>query len=74
MARLVHEIWEEDGPDGRPLEGVRLAGPDGDRFRAALAANKRLVRTFEAGSHFEAITIYYQLRSGYVHHRPAFGL
>jgi hypothetical protein len=60
MATLVHGIWEEDGPDGA-LASVCLAGPDGDGCRAALKRSPRLVTTFEAGSHVEAMTIYYRL-------------
>jgi hypothetical protein len=52
--RLVHEIWEE-------AEGLTtgcLAGPDGDGARASLGEGARLVRVFEAGSHFEAMSLY----------------
>jgi hypothetical protein len=71
MAILVHEIWEEEGPNG-PLESVCLAGPDGEGARAMLEKNSRLVRTFEAGSHFEAMTIYYRLygRGSYITDQP----
>ena len=58
MAKVVHEIWEEDGPMG-PLPSICLAGPDGDNFRQGLARDARLVRTFEAESNFEAMTIYF---------------
>jgi len=61
MATLIHEIWEEYDEHGQPLPGVCHAGPGGDGFRKLLAPNARLVRTFEAGSHFEAMTIYYRL-------------
>jgi hypothetical protein len=60
MAILMHEVWEEAGEDGGwETLGVCLAGHDGDGFRAQLGPNKRLVRTFAAGSHFEALTIHY---------------
>jgi len=36
-----------------------LAGPRGDGARATLAEGAKLLKTFEAGSHFEAMTIYY---------------
>jgi hypothetical protein len=51
---LVHETWEEE--DG--VVTVCLAGPDGDGARDQLAKGARLVRTFEAGSHFEAMTLH----------------
>ena len=59
MAMILHEIWEQDLPNG-VLPSVCLAGPDGDACRALLPKTARLVRTYEAGSHFEAMTIYYQ--------------
>jgi hypothetical protein len=37
---------------------ICLAGPD-DNFRQGLARDARLVRTFEAESNFEAMTIYF---------------
>jgi hypothetical protein len=51
---LVHEVWEEE----KGLVTVCLAGPDGDRARALLGAGARLLRTFEANSHFEAMTVH----------------
>jgi hypothetical protein len=35
-----------------------LVGPMGDGCRRTLSSNARLLTTFEAGSHFEAMTIY----------------
>jgi hypothetical protein len=58
MAKLVHEIWVEDGPVV-PLPSLCLAGPDGDAFRRTLSPQARLVHTFEAESNHEAMTIYY---------------
>lgn len=58
MVNLVHEIWEDIDEDGHPLPGCCLAGPDGDGFRRLLGPNACLVHTFEAASHFEAMTIY----------------
>jgi hypothetical protein len=60
MAMLVHEIWEEIGERGETLPGVCHAGPAGDGYRKLRGPNARLVWTFEAGSHFEAMTIYYR--------------
>lgn len=62
MAALVHEIWEDEDEDNI-IEGVCLAGPDGDDFRKLLSSRARCVHRFEAGCHFEAMTIYYRLYS-----------
>jgi hypothetical protein len=59
MATLIHEIWKDEDN----MEGVCLAGPDGDDFRRLLGSKAKCVRRFEAGSHFEAMTIYYHLCS-----------
>lgn len=59
MAVLIHEIWEEDS-DGMILHTCCLAGPLGDSCRKSLEKGARLVTTFEAGSHFEAMNIYNQ--------------
>ena len=60
MAKIIHEVWEEIGERGETLPGLCHASPAGEGFRKLLAANARLVRTFEAGSHFEAMTIFYR--------------
>jgi hypothetical protein len=60
MAMLIHEIWE-DNDERSVSKGVCLAGPDGESFRRLLGDGARCVRRFEAGSHFEAMTIYYRL-------------
>lgn len=52
---LVFETWREKGGGVT----VCLAGPDGDGARALLDKSARLVRVFEAGSHFEAMTLHY---------------
>ena len=54
MANLKHEVWRDS--DGLPM--CCLAGPDGDNARRLLGENASLVSTFEAGSHFEAMTKY----------------
>ena len=67
MRKLVHEIWETIDERGHVLPALGLAGPDGDDFRKLLHEHARqdglgpprCVRTFEAESHFEAMTIYY---------------
>jgi hypothetical protein len=59
MVDLLHEIWiENDG--GRTLESCCLAGPDGDGHRRLLTTGARLVHTFWAGCHYEAMTIYHR--------------
>jgi hypothetical protein len=58
MRKLVHEVWEEIGEDGMVLHRCCLAGPGGEGCRRTLAAGARLLLTYEAGSHFEAMTIY----------------
>jgi hypothetical protein len=60
MSRLVHEIWEETTDDGMILHSCCLAGVLGAECRKSLAPNARLLSTFEAGSHFEAMTIYHE--------------
>ncbi|HEU0032747.1 MAG TPA: hypothetical protein VFQ53_19080 [Kofleriaceae bacterium] len=54
MARLEHEVWR----DAKGLPMCCLAGPDGDDARRLNGDGARLVWTFEAGSHFEAMTTY----------------
>ena len=56
MATLLHEIWVD--PEG--LELCVLAGPDGADARALLPGNSRLVHTFKASSHLEAMQYYHQ--------------
>ena len=67
MAILVHEIWGEDYDNGDALPGLCLAGPNGDGFRRLLEPGARLVGTFRAGSHFEAMTILRNPRLGALH-------
>ena len=57
MAKLVHEVWEQVS-DGMVLHACCLAGPLGEGCRRTLASGARLLTTFEAGSHFEAMTAY----------------
>lgn len=72
MTYLLHEVWEEPDESGRMLEALCLAGPDGDVFRATLSASARLIATFEATSHVEAMTKYYSMydRGEYVAAHP----
>jgi hypothetical protein len=57
MAILRHEVWRDS--DGLPT--CCLAGPDGDNARRLLRENASLMSTFDAGSHFEAMTKYNEL-------------
>ena len=57
MAVLVHEVWEEVS-EGMLLHACCLAGPHGEACRAILGPGARLLTTFEAGSNFEAMSIY----------------
>jgi hypothetical protein len=59
MAMLVHEVWEELS-DGMVLHSLCMAGPRGDGERQFLEPGARLLTTFEAGSHFEAMVIYHR--------------
>lgn len=61
MATLIHEVWEDQDDDGQTLESLCLAGPAGADVRALLSPRARLVKTFAAASHFEAMTVYYAL-------------
>jgi hypothetical protein len=53
MAILMHEIWVD--PAGHHT--CCLAGPEGDGLRKLSPPGSTLVSTFEAGSHFEAMTV-----------------
>lgn len=56
MDKLLHEIWE----DIEGLSGLILAGEQGEAARKLFQEEgKKLVHTFYASSHFEAMTIYY---------------
>lgn len=59
MARLVHEVWEAIS-DGMILHTCCLVGPRGDGCRRALESGAQLLTTFEAESHFDAMTRYNQ--------------
>lgn len=56
---LVHEIWEHE-EDGMVLHELCFAGPRGDAQRSYLPNSARLLGTFEANCHFEAMTIFHQ--------------
>ncbi len=61
MVALLHEIWIESDDNGQDLESCCLAGKDGEEFRKSLSSNARLMRTFEASSHYEAMTIFHEI-------------
>jgi hypothetical protein len=57
MAALVHEIWETT-EDEMVLHTCCMAGSRGAACRETLPSNSRLLITFVAGCHFDAMTIY----------------
>lgn len=60
MAELVHEIWIDPDEHGQTNNTLVLAGPAGDEARKMMGPNSELLHSFSAGSHFEAMTIYYR--------------
>jgi hypothetical protein len=60
MAFLRHEVWEESDEHDRGF-CLCLAGPDGESARGCLEPGARLIHVFEAGSWYEAMTIYNRL-------------
>ena len=58
---LTHEVWQDFDGEGKSLPGLCLSGALGDAFRASLGPKARLLATFEARTHFEAMTVYYRL-------------
>ena len=69
MAMLKHEVWKD--ADGLPT--CCLAGPDGAGARALVGDGARLVWTFEAACHFEAMSKYNELlgRGPYTTDQPS---
>ena len=57
MAALVHEIWEAT-QDEMVLHTCCMAGSLGDACRKTFPSNSRLLVTFVADCHFDAMTIY----------------
>lgn len=52
----LHEVWID-------LEGLTtlcLANQTGDKCRSLLEPGSKLIYTFRASNHYEAMTIYYQ--------------
>ena len=59
--KLLLEVWENLGDEGEALPSLQYAGPRGEESRRLLGPNARLLATIRAGSHFEAMTLYYRL-------------
>jgi hypothetical protein len=59
--RLLLEVWENIGESGESLPALLYAGPLGDDSRRLLGPKARLLTSIWAGSHFEAMTVYYRL-------------
>lgn len=53
---IKHEVWEDE--EGLP--GLCLADSRGNDFRSLMEPGSKLIHTFYASSHYEAMTIYYQ--------------
>lgn len=56
MSLIKHEIWQEEG--GETM--LCFADELGEASRQTLEPNAKLIHTFYASSHYEAMTIYYQ--------------
>jgi hypothetical protein len=52
---LKHEVWID--PEG--LTTFLLSGPEGDVARKLLEPGSRIIKYIYAGSHFDAMTQYY---------------
>ena len=57
MSLIEHEVWEDE--EGKTM--LCQAGKVGEEARQLLEPNSRLIHTFSAASHFEAMNTYYQL-------------
>ena len=58
--KLLHELWQDTGEGEYGFETFCFAGPLGEGARALLSPEAKLIWTVKAGSHFEAMTLYYQ--------------
>lgn len=52
----MHEVWEDD--EGKTM--LCFADKSGDESRNLLEPGSKLIHTFLASSHYEAMTIYYK--------------
>jgi hypothetical protein len=59
MSELVHEIWEFT-ENGMILHACCLAGLRGEEQRRYLGDQSRLLTTFRAANHFDAMTFYHR--------------
>jgi hypothetical protein len=57
--KLKHELWTDIGDDG-PDYTFCLTGSHGNEARALLSPCAKLIWTVEAGSHFDAMSAYYE--------------
>jgi hypothetical protein len=71
--KLLHEVWEDFGEQGESLHSLQFAGPRGEDARRWLGPKARLIATIEAGSHYEAMTLYHQMlgREPYTTNQPS---
>ena len=54
--KILHEVWaDEDG-----LTTLCLADERGNDCRALMKPQSKIIHTFYAGNHYEAMTIYYE--------------
>jgi hypothetical protein len=58
MANLIFEIWESVS-DGIILHACCITGPRGDGQRQLLEPASRLLATYEADSHYNAMLYYH---------------
>ena len=56
--KLLLEVWEDFSDSGAYSPMLCCAGRRGEAARGLLGPKARLLATIEAGSHFEAMTIY----------------
>ncbi len=56
MTLVRHDIWR----DGKGLTMLAFSGDLGEAARAYLAEGSKLIHSFEATSHFDAMTKYYE--------------
>lgn len=56
MINYLHEVWADE----EDLTTVCLANQTGDKCRSLLEPGSKLIYTFYASNHYEAMTIYYQ--------------
>jgi hypothetical protein len=57
--KLKHELWKDIGGEQYSHYTFCLAGPQGDDARGLLSPDAEKIWEVEAGSHFEAMTAYY---------------